>query len=241
MAYKHKIPCIYQIRRIETGDCYVGSTSNRNERWGAHRRDLNKGKHHAPRMQNAWTKHGSEAFEFVMLEVCDGIGHDLKQVLKVREDHWIETLRPTYNVLAAAYSALGFKQPRESVERRAALQRGVKRPAELVERIAAKHRGKIMPREAVERTAAANRGRKHTAESIAKMRAALLGRKKSPEHVEAMRKARLGFTHTDEAKEKNRLASTGRVKPESARAKMREYWRLRRERTLEPEVFADGV
>ena len=241
MGYKHKIPCIYQIRCIETGDCYVGSTSNRDERWGAHRRDLNKGRHHAPHMQNAWAKYGCDAFEFMVLETCDGTGQDLKQVLKVREDCWITALRPTYNVLAAAYSALGFKHPRESVERRAALQRGVKRPAELVERIAAKHRGKKMPREAIERTAAANRGRKRSDEAKAKTRAALLGRKKSPEHVEAMRKARLGFTHTDEAKEKNRIASTGRVKPESARAKMREYWRIRRERHLEPEVFEDGI
>lgn len=212
-ARKQPIACIYVIRRIGTGDwsdCYVGSTSSKTDRWGAHRRDLRKGKHHAPHLQNTWTKHGEDAFEFVVLEVCSGT--DLKSLLKEREDHWIARLKPKYNVLAAAYSALGYKQPRESVERRAALQRGVKRPADVVERMAAGHRGMKMPRESVERTAAANRGRKMSAEAVAKTRAALLGKKKSPEHVEKMRQARIGFKHTDAAKEKNRIKSTGRVK-----------------------------
>lgn len=209
-ARKQSIACIYVIRRIETGDCYVGSTSNKTDRWGAHRRDLRKGKHHAPHLQNTWTKHGEDAFEFVVLEVCSG--PDLKSLLKEREDHWIEMLKPKYNVLAAAYSSLGFKQPRESVERRAALQRGVKRPADVVERMAAGHRGMKMPKESVERTAAANRGRKMPDHVKSALIAALTGKKKSPEHVEKMRQTRTGFRHTDAAKEKNRIASTGRRK-----------------------------
>lgn len=210
MARKQPTSCIYVIRRIDTGDSYVGSTSNKTDRWGSHRRDLRKGKHHAPHLQNAWTKHGEDAFEFVVLEVCSK--PDLKIELKEREDHWIKELCPTYNVLAAAYSALGFKHPRESVERRAAMQRGAKRPADVVERMAAGHRGMKMPKEAIERTAAANRGRKMPDEAVAKTRAALLGKKKSPEHIEKIRKARIGFKHTNETKEKNRIASTGRVK-----------------------------
>ena len=168
MVFKTKVACIYRIKCLSSGDCYVGSTSNKDERWAAHRRLLAKGKHHSPHLQNAWAKYGGEEFEFEVLEVC--VSADLKKELKDREDYWMGVLSPSYNVLAASYSALGFKHPRESVERRAAMRRGVKRPAELVERIAAKHRGKKMPRDAVERTASSNRGRKMSEESIEKIR-----------------------------------------------------------------------
>lgn len=217
---KKPIACVYLIRRIDTGDCYVGSTSNQNARWYAHTNALQKGKHHAPHLQNAWSKYGKDCFEFVVLEIC--AGSDLKSILKEREDHWMNKLNPKYNVLAAAYSALGFKHPRESVERRAAMRRGVKRPDDVVERMAAGHRGMKMPRDAVERTAAANRGRKMLDHTKAAIVAALTGKKKSAEHVEKMRLARIGFKHNDEAKEKNRISSTGRVKSPETIAKHKE-------------------
>ena len=232
MGYRDKTACVYLIRCFPTERCYVGSTSNKNERFASHKRLLVAGKHHSPYLQSSWAKYGEEQFEFSVLEAFFGEVEEKKEWLKATEDKWILQLKPAFNVLEAAYSALGFKHPRESVERRAAMQRGKKRDPELVERIAAKHRGKKMPRDVVERVAAANRGRVKSPEEIQKLKLALTGKKKSAEHVAKMRAARLGFKHSDAAKEKNRIASTGRKHSPETRALMgeriREAFRLKR-------------
>lgn len=232
MGYREKTACVYVIRCLPTGCCYVGSTSNKNERIASHKRLLAAGNHHAPYLQNSWSKYGHDQFDFSVLEIFSGADDEKKAWLKEAEDKWINQLKPEFNVLSAAYSALGFKHPRESVERRAAMQRGKKRDPELVERIAAKHRGKKMPRDVVERVASANRGRIKSPEEIQKLKAALTGKKKSPEHIEKMRAARTGFKHSDEAKEKNRIASTGRKhSPETLAlmsARLKEVFRLKR-------------
>ena len=222
MGYKEKITCVYLIRCLPTGCCYVGSTSNKNERIAAHKRLLSAGKHHAPYLQNSWVKYGEDQFEFSVIDVFSGDDGEKKEWLKTFEDKWIAQLKPAFNVLDAAYSALGFKHPRESVDRRAALQRGKKRDPELVERIAEKRRGQKMPRDAVERVAAANRGRIKSPEEIQKLKLALTGKKKSAEHVAKIQAARAGFKHSDATKEKNRIASTGRKHSPETRALMSE-------------------
>ena len=52
------------------GKRYVGSTTvSFYMRWHRHFSTLKRGTHHSRKLQNAWNKHGEDAFEFVILEV----------------------------------------------------------------------------------------------------------------------------------------------------------------------------
>ena len=62
---------VYAIRHIASGRVYVGSSLDVYGRWASHTKALIKGRHHSIHLQRAWTKYGSDAFEFVVLEWCD--------------------------------------------------------------------------------------------------------------------------------------------------------------------------
>lgn len=62
---------IYVIKRVETGDCYVGSTITPQIRWIRHRSELKLNKHHSAHLQNAWNKYGEDAFSYEVLDVQD--------------------------------------------------------------------------------------------------------------------------------------------------------------------------
>lgn len=78
---------IYACFCTVTGKCYVGSAVNILARIKRHRYDLTMNDHINPYFQNAWNKHGSDKFEWTVLEVC---GED--QLLD-REQHWINHYR----------------------------------------------------------------------------------------------------------------------------------------------------
>jgi group I intron endonuclease len=101
---------IYQIVHIESGKCYVGQTINLNKRWTEHRWHLAQGSHHTSRLQRAWKKHGSSAFQFKILEECE------PDRLTEREQWWMDTLRPVYNSSPAAGSIAGMKFGERSEE-----------------------------------------------------------------------------------------------------------------------------
>lgn len=61
-------PSIYAIRHKESGKVYVGSAVKVLSRWGQHRSQLRKAKHHNPCLQAAWMLHGEAAFEFEVLD-----------------------------------------------------------------------------------------------------------------------------------------------------------------------------
>ena len=88
-------------------------------RWRGHVRLLERGEHHSPFLQNAWTKHGSEAFLCRALEYCD-----LGQLI-AREQFYIDTLRPEFNVNPVAGSRLGSKMSAEHLARHRATLRAL--------------------------------------------------------------------------------------------------------------------
>jgi group I intron endonuclease len=241
---------IYKIQRIGADECYVGSSHWIAKRWATHRRELARGAHHAPRLLNAWAKHGAEAFEFVVLEACCGDGQDLKDVLVAREQAWMDRVRPCYNTVPAAGSTLGFKMPRELVERhrqqllgRSAtpeeaqrlrtLALGLKRSEATKEklRVAGLRRG--MPRSAIDNSAAARRGKPLSAERVAKLAESNRGRKHRPEVLVARRAAL-----TPEIKE--RMGATFRGKKQSPEhvAKKAEAMRAYHQRRRDAAVAA---
>lgn len=225
-----KGPGIYAIRRIGTDQRYVGSTANVARRWTTHRRELNAGTHHASRLQNAWAKHGPEAFEFVLLETLPAVD-GLKGALVEREQHWIDQLQPCFNSAPAAGSTLGFKMPREVVERHRqqltgrrappaeaerlrALALGVKRGPETVEKLRQAGLRRGMPIKAIENSAAARRGKPLAPEHVEKVRATSTGRKHSLEVLERMR-----ASNTPEVRLAKGAAARGKAQSPEHRAK----------------------
>ena len=61
---------IYLITNTVDGKQYVGVSQYIEGRWDSHRSDLQRGKHHARRLQQAWSEHGEAAFQFSILEAC---------------------------------------------------------------------------------------------------------------------------------------------------------------------------
>ena len=94
---------IYKIKNIYNGKFYVGSSYDINKRWNCHKSFLSKNKHPNPKLQASYNKHGKDLFEYNILELCD-----VDKLLK-REQHYIDTLKPFYNILPIAGSPLGKK------------------------------------------------------------------------------------------------------------------------------------
>lgn len=99
---------IYQIRNIQNNHIYVGSAVNIKNRWRSHVTLLRKGKHHSRHLQSAWNKYGEGCFDFSVLEYCN------KENLIVREQHYIDTRSPSYNMSPTAGNQRGVHHSEES-------------------------------------------------------------------------------------------------------------------------------
>ena len=80
---------------------YVGSTSDFAIRWRDHRANLNKNRHCNNHLQRAWNKYGEDSFEFSEIEFVDLVD------LITKEQHYLNLLRPEYNICPTAGSSLG--------------------------------------------------------------------------------------------------------------------------------------
>jgi len=100
---------IYKITNTITNDFYIGSAVNFSNRKIGHRNSFKYNKHKNQFMQNSWNKYGEEAFVFEVIEIVDK-----KENLIVREQYWIDTLSPTFNLCKIAGSPLGVKHTDEA-------------------------------------------------------------------------------------------------------------------------------
>ena len=95
---------VYIIKNIINGKFYIGSTSRSFvERYRYHIGYLRKNKHDNPHLQNSWNKHGELNFKFEVLEICP------PHTNFIREQYYIDTLKPAYNILKNAGTLLGYK------------------------------------------------------------------------------------------------------------------------------------
>jgi group I intron endonuclease len=97
---------IYKIQSIIKPDrFYIGSAVNLHHRWICHLSDLRKGKHHSGKLQNHFNKYGEADLVFIIIEPC------LPEFLIIREQFYINELKPWFNVCPTAGSMLGLKRP----------------------------------------------------------------------------------------------------------------------------------
>ena len=87
-----EISGIYILTNNINGKRYIGSSNNIRKRLWKHRSLLRHNKHENQYLQNAWNKYGENSFTFVVLEKCE------IDVLLQREQYYIDTLKPEYNI-----------------------------------------------------------------------------------------------------------------------------------------------
>lgn len=100
---------VYKIENQKTGDIYIGSSVDYDYRRWIHLHRLRKGNHHSAILQNSWNKHGETSFLFSVLESVNS-----DELLIEREQYYIDTLAPRYNIAKKAGSPLGTKHTYES-------------------------------------------------------------------------------------------------------------------------------
>lgn len=88
---------IYQIRNLNNGKVYIGSTFCFKIRYKQHLDSLKKGTHHNKHLQGSFIKHGSDAFIFEVLEVVEGEQSDRLLVEQKRLDSYQESWELCYN------------------------------------------------------------------------------------------------------------------------------------------------
>lgn len=197
----HKISGIYEIRNTTNGNFYIGSSVDINKRWVSHRSDLRKGKHGNAHLQRAWIKYGEDCFQFSVIEQCD------KKLVIEREQFYIDTLRPAYNMAIKAGSNLGTKY---SEEARRNISKGKKEWWNL-------NKAFHIPW---------NKGKKGvqlaSEETRKKMSQTRTGKTHTKEELEKMSKAQKGRFFSEETRRKMSLARKDRVVSDETRKKLSE-------------------
>lgn len=104
----YKVSGIYQIQSKYNGKKYVGSAINLGKRKLYHLEDLKRNKHYNILLQRHINKYGIDDLIFSVIEKC------LKEELVKREQYWIDTLKPEFNLCKVAGSTLGIKYSEEA-------------------------------------------------------------------------------------------------------------------------------
>ena len=158
---------VYQIICLADGCSYVGSSNDIGGRWYYHRNDLKKNKHHSFLLQKAWNLYGESKFRFVVLEE-----HEEHELLD-REQHYLDTLRPEYNIAIDARAPTRGRPL--SVEHKAKIAAALKDRMFSLEtraKISASLMGKKVSEETKTKLRVINLGNKHSDGAKAKIAAA---------------------------------------------------------------------
>lgn len=194
------ISCIYKIS--SQSGFYIGSAKKFKDRRNQHLSHLRRGIHVNTMLQRAFNKYGESGIEFSVVEFCD------EESLLEKEQYYIDTLNPKYNIAKTAGRMTGYrftdeqkKRYRDSLLRNSTpeqrRERAIKARAAWTEESKKSQKIKLT-------------GRKLSPESIEKTRQANIGRPCSPEKRAKLALQR-GWKHTDESRKKMSDALKGRT------------------------------
>lgn len=99
---------IYSIFNTITNQCYIGSAINFDSRKNQHLSQLRNGVHGNIKLQRSFDKYKEPSFVFSILEDVEN-----RKLLINREQHYIDTLNPFFNIAKIAGSSLGIKRTDE--------------------------------------------------------------------------------------------------------------------------------
>jgi len=106
---KRKISGIYIITNVMNQKQYVGSSKHVPYRVRRHFQLLRDDIHKNPKLQSGFNKYGRKAFTYICIEECP------EEQLIEREQYYIDTLDPWYNVCKTAGSVLGIVHTQETI------------------------------------------------------------------------------------------------------------------------------
>ena len=172
ILYGLRVTGIYKIVNTANGKFYIGSSVQIESRIFKHLAQLRKSKHNNKHLQSAFALDGEDAFDFMLIETCS------RADLLVREQHYMDTLKPEYNICRVAGNTLGVLHTPESRAKMSAANRDNTHML-----------GKRHTEETKRLIGALASQRRHTAEAKAKIAKAGIGNKSNtgrtldPEHV----------------------------------------------------------
>jgi group I intron endonuclease len=151
-----KIACIYKIKNIITGDFYIGGTSDYANRKRGHRHDLAYNKHSNKLLQAAYNESGKDVFVYELVEIAQG------EHLLSLEQHYIDSLKPKYNICKVAGSSKGIKRGEEFCNSHKWLKNKLGKKLSEEKRIIQSNRMKsLITDKEIERLRSINIGKKH--------------------------------------------------------------------------------
>lgn len=159
---------IYSINNTSTNQSYVGSTINFHRRISTHLRILRRNCHHSPYLQNSFNKYGEQSFVFSVLEILD----DPNKLIS-KEQYWIDTLQPEFNVLKVANSHLGARRTREVCEKISRALTGKKLSNETKQKIRICNLGKRHTLETRNKISESNKGKHNVSKELRLLLSAL--------------------------------------------------------------------
>jgi group I intron endonuclease len=102
------ITVIYKITNTVNNKIYIGSAFNYRKRVTLHKHLLRNNKHRNKHIQASWNKHKEESFIFEIIEECS------KEILIEREQYYLDSLNPQYNIRKIAENNSGLKVSEET-------------------------------------------------------------------------------------------------------------------------------
>ena len=157
---------VYQIRNLNNGKIYIGSSTNVRKRLRIHRSMLIHGHHQNAHLLNAWKKYGPDAFEFTVLLTCH------PSMCTWYEQQFLDQWKPEYNLAPWAEHS-GGSHSEETKLKMSRTRLGKPVPALRGRKLTSKHRAMVV------RTLEPDnrRGIKLSAEHRAKISKSLIGNK----------------------------------------------------------------
>ena len=200
------------------GKYYVGSSVDIRRRWATHRKELTLGTHVGVKLLHAWKKHGSDAWEWVVLEECQP---DRKLLLE-REQNWIDCLSAYadgYNSLPkAGQGTHGMKRTPEQVAKMVATRRAnnsYSHTAETKKLIGDLQRGKKRgPMSEVQKQKISESHKKNPMSESERQRISKMARERvyTDEIRANISKAHIGYVMPKAQRDKIAAANTGNLK-----------------------------
>jgi group I intron endonuclease len=132
---------IYKITNTNNSKFYIGSAAiSFKKRYNDHISSLKNNKHRNRHLQHSFKKYGLDCFIFEIIEIC-------KEEIIAKEQYYIDTLNPHYNIARNVTSPmLGRKMNEESLARMSKFRKGKKFSKEHIEALSKVRKGFDSPK-----------------------------------------------------------------------------------------------
>lgn len=217
---------IYKISsKLKPERFYIGSAIDFGARRRMHFRQLNNNKHHSIKLQRHYNKYSKDDLIFEVLELVE----DTTKLIE-REQFYIDSLNPYFNISPTAGSSLGIKRSREYIEKQSKCRIGKKCSEETKQKMSKSHIGKntwtkgnnMLGKHHSEESKrkisqnSARKGKHLTDEQKNHLSRIHIGKPKSEETKLKISLAKKGIPRTEQEKENISKKLTGRkLRPES--------------------------